>query len=61
MRTGFLTINYIGSIPATINSTLASSYGVNITSDKISMMYKFDPSLPPVEEWFETLARPEVN
>ena len=54
-------INYIGSIPATINSTLTSSYGINVTSDKISTAYKFGSSLLPVEEWLETLAGPEVN
>ena len=54
-------IDYIGSVPATINSTLASSYGINDTSDKISTTYKFGSSLPPVEEWLETLAGPEVN
>jgi fatty acid synthase subunit alpha len=43
-------IDYIGSVPATINSTLASSYGINDTSDKISTTYKFGSSLPPVEE-----------
>ena len=43
-------INYIGSVPATINSTLASSYGINVTSDKIGTTYKFGSSLPPVEE-----------
>ena len=54
-------IDYIGSVPVTINSTLASSYGINATSDKISTTYKFGSSLPPVEEWLETLAGPEVN
>ena len=54
-------IDYIGSVPVTINSTLASSYGINVTSDKISTTYKFGSTLPPVEEWLETLARPEVN
>ena len=44
-----------------INSTLASSYGISVTSDKISTTYKFGSSLPPVEEWLETLAGPEVN
>ena len=53
-------INYIGSVPATINSTLASSYGINITSNKISVMYKSGSSLLPVE-WLETLAGPEAN
>ena len=54
-------IDYIGSIPATINSTLASSYGINVTSDKTSTTYMFGSSLPPVEEWLKTLAGPEVH
>ena len=40
-------IDYVGSVPATINSTLASSYGINVTSDKISATYKSGSRLSP--------------
>jgi len=53
-------IDYIGSVPAMIDSKLMSSYGINVTSDKTTI-YKFGSSLPPVEEWLETLAGSEVH
>lgn len=49
-------IDYIGSVPAETNHTLTPLYGIDITSDKASTTYKFGSSLPPVEEWLETLS-----
>ena len=54
-------LDYIGSIPAKINATLASLYSISVKSDKISTVYKLGTSLPPVKEWLETLAGPQVN
>ena len=52
---------YIGSVPVKINPALASSYSVHVKLDKASTTYKFRSFLPPVEEWLETLAGPQVN
>jgi hypothetical protein len=54
-------IDYIASVPARINATLASLYGIDVESDKVSTTYKFGSSLPPAEEWLETLAGPQVS
>ena len=54
-------VDNIGSVPAKINPTLAISYGINIKSDKANMTYKFALSLPPVDEWLETLVGPKVT
>ena len=39
-------LDYIGSVPAKINTTLASSYSIGIKSDKISTVYKLGASPP---------------
>jgi len=36
-------------------------YGIDVKSDKANKMYKFASSLPPADEWFETLVEPEVT
>ena len=54
-------VDYIGSVPAKINPTLAISYGIDVKSDKASKTYKFASSLPPADEWLETLVGPEVT
>lgn len=55
------TIDYIGAVPAKINASLTSSYGISVTSEKATTTYKFASTLPPIEEWLETLAGPQVN
>ena len=52
-------VDYIGSVPTKINPTLAISYGIDVKSDKASKTYKFASSLPPADEWLETLVGPE--
>ena len=54
-------VDYIGSVPAKINPTLAISYGIDVKSDKVNKTYKFASSLPPVDEWLETLVGPEIT
>ena len=54
-------VGYIGSVPDRIIPSLASSYNIEVKSDKAGTPYKFGSSLPHVEEWLETLAGPQVN
>jgi enoyl reductase-like protein len=54
-------IDYIGSSPAKINPALISTYGIQVTSVDHSVTYKLGSSLPPLEEWLETLAGPGVH
>ncbi|KAF8314904.1 hypothetical protein DL93DRAFT_2166952, partial [Clavulina sp. PMI_390] len=55
------TIDYIGSAPAAVVPGLAASYGVDVSTSGNKRMYKLGSSLPPTEEWLETLVGHKVH
>ncbi|KAF8312438.1 fatty acid synthase, partial [Clavulina sp. PMI_390] len=55
------TIDYIGSTAAAVVPGLAASYGVDVSTSGNKTMYKFGSSLPPTEEWLETLVGHKVH
>lgn len=54
-------IDYLGASPAKIVPNLASSYNIGATFAKDQTVYRLGSSLPPTEEWLETLVGPEVT
>lgn len=54
-------IDYIGSVRASINAKLASQYAVQVTEEATSTTYKFGKTLPPTDEWLETLVGPNIH
>ena len=54
-------IDYIGASPVKINPNVAKIYGVEITTREDTVTYRIGSSVPPTEEWLETLAGSQVT
>ena len=54
-------IDYIGASPAKIDPNVVKIYDIKVTTVQDVITYKIGSSVPPTEEWLETLAGSQVT
>jgi fatty acid synthase subunit alpha, fungi type/fatty acid synthase subunit beta, fungi type len=54
-------IDYIGASPSKVDTRLASTYGIDVTATDDNVVYTLGSTLPPTEDWLETLAGAPVT